>query len=123
METSSNVSELLRTKELRNIYFPVEARDGSISKSPPMSLDVMPVLATLNTSSLFIGPVMECSKHAVESGQRPCIKSLTLSVAVTISLAKGDEIYLKLPGFSSYKGSSCVKDSINSITNASMRPM
>ncbi len=118
-ETSSNVSELLRTKELRNIYFAVEARDGSISKSPPMSLAIMPVLATLNTSSLFIGPVMECSKPEVESGQRPCIKSLTLSVSVKISLAKGDEIYLKLPGFSSYKGSSCVKDSINSITNAS----
>jgi hypothetical protein len=62
---------------------------------------------------------MECSKPEVESGQRPCIKSLTLSVSVKISLAKGDEIYLKLPGFSSYKGSSCVKDSINSITNAS----
>jgi len=63
---------------------------------------------------------MECSKPEVESGQRPCIKSLTLSVSVKISLAKGDEIYLKLPGFSSYEGTSCInQDTINSIANTS----
>ena len=97
---------------LRNILLSTNAADGSIAKSPPVVLAVVPVLATFNNSSLTFGPVVMCNDQYSAKGaedtqfDKPwnCIKTLFLNFTVQIDLRKDDEIYLSLPGFTSFRG-------------------
>jgi hypothetical protein len=113
----SNSSVNLSDPANRNIIISTDAKDGPIARSPPLTIDRMPLVDAFNMTSLEFGPLVECSdsRHqsantgaGVGSGMSTrkwkCIKSMSLHVSLSRNLQENDEIFLALPGFSAHGG-------------------
>jgi len=102
---------------VQDIFISTDAKDGVISDSPRVTLARLPAIGKFNTSSLSLGTVEECTASHVENasqttllspdlttGRWKCIKSLSLTFTLDMNLREGDEIVLKLPGFTAVGG-------------------
>jgi endonuclease I len=95
---------------VRDILMSTNAKDGTISENFPVTLGELSAIGKFNQSSLSLGSLAEChglhdknSQMSPDSttGKWKCIKSLLLNFTLDMDLSDGDEIALKLPGFTS----------------------
>ena len=114
-DRATEVDDDLSDHNLQDIFISTDAKDGAISETPRVTFARLPAIGQLHMSSLSLGPVAECThvenaSHIAQvspgltTGSWKCIKSLFLSFMLDMDLREGDEIVLKLPGFTATGG-------------------
>ena len=104
---------------VRDILMSTNAKDGTISEKFAATLAELSAIGKFHQSSLSLGPLTECNGLHDENAQMSpdsttgkwkCIKSLLLNFTLDMDLSDGDEIALKLPGFTSIGGFTLIGD-------------